>query len=61
MLSYVWGDTIVCAFGKALLKLVLTFLKLFFALFYVRFEDIFLFLIYLLWWNFSMLLGPYID
>ena len=61
MLSYVWGDTIVCASGKTLLRPVLTFLKLFFALFHVRFGDIFLFLIYLLWWNCSMLLGSCID
>lgn len=61
MLSYVWGDTIVCASGKALLRPVLTFLKLFLVLFYAYFEDIFLFLIYLLWWNCSMLLGSCID
>ena len=49
MLSYVWGDTIVCASGKALLRPVLTFLKLFFVLIHVRFGNIFLFLIYFLW------------
>ncbi len=49
MLSYVWGDTIVCASGMALLRPVLTFLKLFFVLIHVRFGNIFLFLIYFLW------------